>query len=103
MNYSYLIALIVSLGCLGLVDYRYRLVFFSPLRTFVALPIGLSMIFFLIWDITGLMNDVFATNQSWVTGVHLFTPNLPLEEFFFLALLSYVTVLFWELTCKRIS
>lgn len=66
-----------------------------------AFCIFITVMFFLVWDITGISLGVFSTNQDWVTGLHAFTPDLPVEEFLFLTLLGYLTVLLWRWRCIR--
>lgn len=51
------------------------------------------LLFFLAWDIAGIWLKVFSTNQRYVLGLYLFTPDLPIEECFFLILLTYVILL----------
>lgn len=102
MKYYYLLALIISSGGLLYADRRLNLVFFRNKRLgALCLLIGLG--FFLCWDLIGLVNNIFATNQVWVSGLYAFSPNLPLEEFLFLSFFCYLTVITWELVCTRIS
>lgn len=94
MSFYYLLALLFSLSGLLFADYRFKLALFANKRLGVILLIAVS--FFLIWDIVGIALGVFSTNQAWVSGWHVVTPNLPVEEFLFLALLTYVTLLTWR-------
>lgn len=95
MQYAYLLSLIVSLSGLLYLDYKKHLAWFwNGRKTATTLAIGL--IFFLAWDISGIVLNVFSTNQAWVSGLYLVTPNLPIEEFLFLTLLCYQTVLVWR-------
>lgn len=94
-HYDYGIELaIVALG-LGLIDYRYKLVWWaSPmaaLKTIVAL-VG----FFTIWDVGGIVLKIFSTNSDLTSGVNLFSSNLPVEEIIFLSLFTYVGLLVCE-------
>ncbi len=100
--YAYLISLIFSLMCLTLLDYRLKLAWFWDWRK-VLLCITATLGFFLLWDITGISLRVFSTNPAWVSGVYFITPNLPVEEFLFLTLLGYLTVLLWRWRCLRTS
>lgn len=59
--------------------------------------IAVSVGFFLAWDVTGIILDVFSTNQQWVSGLYVVTPDLPVEEFLFLAFFSYLVIIFWRL------
>lgn len=102
MQYAYITALLVAFSGILLADHRLRLVMFRNARLSLAL-ITASVCFFLIWDILGVALGVFATNQEWVSGLYIGTPNLPIEEFIFLAFLSYVTLVAWRLVCLRTS
>lgn len=94
-SYAYLFSLILSLAGLFYLDYKKQLAWFwNARKTAVSLAIGL--VFFLAWDITGIVLNIFSTNQVWVSGVYVVTPNLPIEEFLFLTLLCYQTVLLWR-------
>ena len=54
------------------------------------------MAFFLVWDSPGIALGIFSRGESpLMTGV-LLAPELPLEEVFFLTLLSYVALLAWR-------
>ncbi len=95
MSVAYLGALLVSIFCLGLIDHRWRLALFRDARaTVVTVVVG--VVFFLIWDLGGISLGVFFRGEGeWMTGV-LLAPELPLEEVFFLVLLSYNTLIAWR-------
>lgn len=94
--YYYLIALVFSLGSLLYVDWRYNVAFFHRPKQYIKI-LAITVAFFLAWDITGIVLDVFHTNPAWVSGIYVVTPDLPLEEFLFLSLLTQVTILAWRL------
>lgn len=95
MSYLYFLFLLTSLGCLLYADHTKKLAFFSePRRS--SLTVAASVLFFLMWDISGVALGIFATNPSYVSGIYLVTPNLPVEELLFLTLISYVTLLIWR-------
>ena len=92
-TFAYLAALVVSLLGLGLIDRRHQLALFAGhiARTLITLVVG--VLFFLAWDVVGIVEGVFFRGSGhYQTGV-LIGPELPLEEVFFLTLLSYVTLL----------
>ena len=95
MSMFYLIALLVSLGCLALIDWRYKLAFWhDAARTFKVFVVSLAV--FLVWDVAGIVFDVFYIGPSeFVTGIVL-APELPIEEMFFLSLLTYTALLVWR-------
>lgn len=92
MQWMYLLSLVVVIGCLLLVDYRYRLAFFHDWRrTSITLTVG--VIIFSIWDIIGIKLGIFFSGQSsYMSGLYLL-PEYPLEELFFLFLLCFCTLL----------
>jgi lycopene cyclase domain-containing protein len=89
--FAYLAGLLVVIGCMALIDARWRLVFWrSPLAATVTIGVGLA--FFLLWDAAGIALGVFFRGDSQiVTGVEL-APELPLEEPVFLFFLCYLTL-----------
>jgi len=90
----YLLAILVSAGGVVALDARWRLAAWSaPGRT--ALAVGISTVFFLIWDAVGIATGVFIKGDSvLLLGVDL-APQLPLEEPFFLAFLCYLALVAW--------
>lgn len=103
-QYAYICVLLFSLGGLAFLDYQKKLAWWwDPRKT--ALILGLNLVFFLVWDIVNIAAGVIATNPAWVTGIYVYTPNMPLEEFFFLTLLGYQTLLLWRWRqqCSRTS
>jgi lycopene cyclase domain-containing protein len=96
-SYLYLLCLLGGLGGLAFLDYRLKLLLFArdtpQAPRWVAGSIILSVLFFLLWDIVGIMLAIFWTNPAAVIGISLGSPNLPLEELCFLTLLSYLSLL----------
>lgn len=93
MTFAYLTALTLSLVGLGLIDRRHRLALFAGevRRTLITVAVGVG--FFLYWDVVGIAQGVFFRGAGpYQTGV-LIGEELPLEEVFFLTLLSYVLLL----------
>ena len=90
----YLAAILVSAAGIAVLDRRFRLAFFdAPGRT--AAVVGMGVVFFLLWDAAGIVSGAFAKGDSALfTGLDV-APELPIEELFFLAFLSYLTILLW--------
>jgi lycopene cyclase domain-containing protein len=84
--------LLVSLAGLGLLDFRHRLAFAAePIRT--GTTVAVAILFFLAWDVVGIYFGIFFRGDGpYLTGITL-GRELPLEEVFFLAVLSYSTIL----------
>ncbi len=100
MKYLYLSILVFSLSGIGWYDYKKRIFLFC--RPKQALTILLSLVgFFLLWDITGIVLGVFFTNQEFVSGLYFFTPNMPIEEIFFLTLVCYVSIILSSLSEQK--
>jgi phytoene desaturase len=91
MAFLYLAALVVALAGMVVLDRRFRLFFWrSPARAAIVLAVGLA--FFLVWDLQGIRLGIFFRGEtSFMTGWQ-WTPELPLEEPFFLLLLCYLTM-----------
>lgn len=91
MTFVYLAALLFSLTGMVLLDRRFRLSFWrSPLMS--AMSMATAVVFLLVWDLAGVANGIFFRGESsWMTGV-VIAPEVPVEEVFFLTLLSYVTL-----------
>lgn len=99
-NFVYLSVLLFSLSGLGFLDYKQRLAWFWDRRK-TALILSCNLVFFLIWDVVNISAGIIATNQKWVSGAYVITPDLPMEEFLFLTLLGYQTLLLWRWRCTR--
>lgn len=100
-KYFYLLILLISLTGLALADWRYHLAFFNKPKAAIKTIIG-TMTILLIGDIIGIEWRIFSTNQLYVSGLHLGSPNLPIEEIFFLFLLCYSSLTFYQLIKKKI-
>ncbi|WP_291379254.1 lycopene cyclase domain-containing protein [Demequina sp.] len=100
MSFAYLGALLVSIAGLGLLDARYRVAVFAQPRRALA-TIGVAVVVFLAWDLAGVgLGIFFRGDAEYMTGVQL-APEVPLEEVFFLILLTYQTLLLWRALERR--
>lgn len=91
MSFLYLAALLVSLAGMVLLDRRHTLFFWADSRR-ASIVLTTGVVFFLLWDLTGIGSGVFFRGEGpWMTGI-LLAPELPIEEVFFLTLLSYMTM-----------
>lgn len=91
MSFLYLAALLVSLTGMVLLDRRHSLFFWVDSRR-ATIVLTSGVLFFLVWDLTGISNGVFFRGEGpWMTGIQL-APELPVEEVFFLTLLCYMTM-----------
>ncbi len=96
-GFAYLGALLLALAGLAALDRRHRLAFWvDARRSAVCVAVGVGVAFFLLWDVAGLALGIFARGESpHMTGL-LLAPELPVEEVFFLTLLSYNALLAWR-------
>jgi lycopene cyclase domain-containing protein len=105
MQWAYLIGLVVSIFCLGLIDYRKKLAFFYDAKRSL-IVIGISMAVFIIWDLFGIDLGIFFSGNSPYSSNIMLLPELPIEELFFLFLFCYITLLVYRFvrkTWKHIS
>ncbi|AKT50329.1 lycopene cyclase domain-containing protein [Arsenicicoccus sp. oral taxon 190] len=91
---AYLAALLLSLGGVAAIDRRWRLfVWDRPRAALVVLAVGLG--YFVVWDLVGIALGLFHRGETpWMTGLQV-APELPVEELFFLVLLSWSTMCLW--------
>jgi lycopene cyclase domain-containing protein len=99
LSFVYLAALLFSISGLAILDFRFKLAIAKSARYLCLILI--SVVFFLIWDIAGIQSGIFFRGDaSHLTGV-LLTQELPLEEVFFLILLSYSSLLLLKAFGRR--
>jgi lycopene cyclase domain-containing protein len=95
MSGIYLGALLISIGCMVLLDRRFTLFFWrAPGRAAAVLAIGLA--FFLAWDVAGITLGIFFREVNTISTGILVAPHLPIEEVVFLAFLGYLTMVLYS-------
>ena len=93
MSLVYLASLLVAILGIALLDWTHKLAFFGGFRIRSGIILVASVIFFLAWDLVGISEGIFFRGSGpWMTGI-LLAPELPLEEVFFLVVLSYSTLI----------
>lgn len=91
MGMVYLAALLVSLTGMVVLDHRFHLFYGANAKRATVVHI-VGIVFFLVWDVYGIGQGLFFRGEtSFMTGI-LLAPELPLEELFFLTLLTYMTM-----------
>ncbi len=91
MSVLYLLSILGSTFCMGLVDRRWRLFLFDRPRRAVAL-VAAGLGFFVLWDVIAIELGIYARGESAaMTGIEVL-PELPLEELFFIVFLCYLTM-----------
>ncbi|HKS01855.1 MAG TPA: lycopene cyclase domain-containing protein [Arthrobacter sp.] len=98
---AYLAFLLVSLGCMVLLDLRLRLFFWADaVRATAVLAAGL--VFFLSWDLAGIGLGIFFRGHNETMGIEL-APELPLEEPIFLLFLCYLVMNLFQLSRRFLA
>ena len=99
---TYLAAIFLSAAGVAAIDARWRLAAWrAPGRTAAAVGIGTA--FLLAWDAVGIATGVFVKGASpLLLGIDI-APQLPLEEPFFLAFLSYLALVVWAGAARLLS
>lgn len=100
MSWLYLAGLVFALSCLVLVDWRNKLALFVERRR-TLIVIALSVLIFVVWDILGIILGIFFHGGSVYTAGIWLGPEFPLEEIFFLTLLTYSALLSYQLWSRR--
>jgi lycopene cyclase domain-containing protein len=99
VSWLYLAALLVSLGCMVLLDRRFRLFLFADTRRgLLVLAVGVA--FFLLWDLVAIGLGFYGRGQGKaLSGVEL-APHLPVEELVFITFLCYLTMVLYGLVTR---
>lgn len=92
--FAYLAALLVSIGGLLLIDRRLKLAFWHDKKR-TAITIAVAMGIFIVWDVIGIGFNIFFHGGSSLTLPIRLLPEFPVEELFFLFLLSYTALLLY--------
>lgn len=101
IGFLYLTLLLISIAGLVAIDHRQKLALFPhPLPTLISVFAGVAV--FLIWDIVGIALGIFFRGPAPHLSGLLLGPELPLEELFFLILLSYNTLLAYQFFARRL-
>ncbi|MFJ4254982.1 lycopene cyclase domain-containing protein [Microbacterium sp. NPDC090003] len=92
MGFVYLAALLISTGCMLLLDRRFRLFFWrDAIAATVVTTAGLA--FFLIWDVFGIVTGIFYRGEGAIATGIVLAPEMPLEEPVFLTFLVICTMI----------
>lgn len=94
VGFSYLAALAAGIGCMLLIDRRFRLFYWrSPAAASLVTLAGTA--FLLLWDAAGIASGIFLRGDPvHATGVVL-APEMPLEEPVFLVFLVHCTMILY--------
>lgn len=90
----YIIGLCIGIAGLATIDRRYKLAFWNnPKRA--GITIILAVLAFIVWDFFGISLGIFYHGASPYSLPFTIAPEFPLEELFFLVLLSYSTLIIY--------
>ena len=92
MPFVYLSLLVISIFGMVMIDRRFKLAFFHDARR-TALTLCSAVIAFIVWDLAGIALGIFSKGASAFSLEYELLPELPIEELFFLLLLSYLSLL----------
>ncbi len=91
MGALYLLLLLAGIGCMLLLDQRFKLFFWhDPAIALLVTAVGTAL--FLLWDVAGIAAGVFLRGESAVASGVVLAPELPLEEPVFIVFLVLCTM-----------
>jgi len=98
----YLACLLAGIGCMLLLDWRFRLFFWADAAaaTLVTLA-GTS--FLLLWDAAGILSGIFLRGASSIATGIVLAPELPLEEPVFLVFLVLCTMVLYTASARLLQ
>lgn len=92
ISFVYGAVLLSVIGCMALIDARFRLVMWrAPRRRAATIAAGIA--FFLIWDIVAIELGFYHRGDSDAMTGLLIAPELPIEELIFITFLCYFTLI----------
>lgn len=94
MGFAYLGALLAGIGCMLLLDRRFRLFFWRDAAA-AALVTAAGVVFLLLWDAAGIAAGVFLHGDAVVATGIMLAPEMPLEEPVFLVFLVLCTMVLY--------
>lgn len=96
MRFLYLAVLLVSLGCMVLMDHRWRLFLFADARRAVSV-LAAGIAFFLLVDVAAIVLGFYGRGQGEsLSGIEV-APHLPVEELVFVTFLCHLTMVAYGL------
>lgn len=94
MGIVYLLSLIVVIGCMLLLDFRFRLFLWrDPKSATIVTLVGVLVL--LIWDFAGIALEIFIRGEGKIATGILLAPELPIEEPIFLTFLVLCTMIIY--------
>lgn len=94
MQFIYLAGLLVGITGMAIIDWRHKLAFWYDAKR-TALTVATTVLIFIVWDFLGIFLGIFKHGNSPYQLPFTLTSEFPLEELFFLSLLSYCTLVIY--------
>ncbi len=94
-EWYYLIALLIAITGMVLIDRRWKLAFWKDARR-TALTLSVAISVFVLWDLIGISLGIFFHGGSSYTLPYRIAPEFPIEELFFLFLLTYTALIIFN-------
>lgn len=93
--FVYLAGLVFGITGLAILDWRYKLAFWLDARRTWATTLT-AVAAFVVWDFLGISLGIFKGGQSPLQLPFSLAPHFPFEEFFFLFLIAYSTLIIYR-------
>ncbi len=94
MEWLYLIGLCIGITGMAVIDWRYNLAFWRDRKRTLA-TVATAVAVFVLWDFFGIFLGIFHHGGSPYALPFTLAPEFPIEELFFLVLLSYCTLVIY--------
>lgn len=94
MAWIYLAALLIGIGCMLLIDWKFRLFFWKNAAAAVLVTLA-GVCFLLLWDAAGIATGIFIRGGAEIATGIVLAPELPLEEPVFLTFLVLCTMVLY--------
>lgn len=94
ISFSYLAFLLLGIGCMLLIDRRFRLFFWKDAAGATLVTLA-GTLFLLLWDAAGIGAGIFLRGDAGIASGIVLAPELPLEEPVFLVFLVLCTMVLY--------
>lgn len=94
MGVLYLVSLLLGIGCMLLLDHRFRLFFWRDAKA-AGIVTAVGVLFLLAWDLAGIGLGIFLRGEGTIATGLLLAPELPIEEPVFLLFLVLCTMVLY--------
>lgn len=94
MGLAYLGSLLIGIGCMLLLDWRFRLFFWRDARSATVVT-AVGVAFMVVWDLSGIGLGIFFRGEPAIATGWLLAPELPIEEPIFLLFLVLCTMVLY--------